>query len=81
MKLAASGELQFDLAGTAPHRTDHNLHVMPQLGHELQQLGLADTAELPARDAGDLGLVDFEQRGGPLLRQTPREGGDSGAVQ
>ena len=48
---AESGELEFDLAGTAAHRADDDLDVVAELGHQFQQLGFADAAELAAGDA------------------------------
>src|SRR3546814_6841726 len=68
-----SVKLQFDLAGAAPHRADHDLHVMAQPGHQLQQFGLADAAKLAARDARNLGLVDPQQRSRIFLRQRSEE--------
>ena len=49
--VARSGELEFDLAGTAAHWTHDDLDVVTQLRHQFQQLGFADAAELPAGDA------------------------------
>ena len=48
-----SVKLQFDLAGAAPHRADHDLHVLAQPGHQLQQFGLADAAKLAARPSAN----------------------------
>ena len=45
-----SGELKLDLAGTAAHRADDDLDVVAELGHQFQQLGFADAAELAAGD-------------------------------
>ena len=44
-------KLKFDLASAAEHRADHDLHIVPQPGYQLQQFGFADAAELTACDA------------------------------
>jgi hypothetical protein len=64
--------LEFDLCGAAAHRTHDDLDVVTDAGHQFQQLGFADAAELAAGDAGDLGLVDTQQLGGVLLGQPDR---------
>ena len=46
-----SGELELDLAGTSAHRAHDDLDVVAELGHQFQQLGFADAAELAAGDA------------------------------
>jgi hypothetical protein len=60
-----------------------DLHVVAQFGHQLQQLGLTDATELPARDAGDLGLIDTQQLGCALLGQLnlrPAQPADAASV-
>jgi hypothetical protein len=46
-----SSKFKFDLASAPPHRAYNDLDVVPQLRHQLQQLGFADTTELAAGDA------------------------------
>ena len=49
--LDGSRQLKLNLAGAAVHRADDDLHVVAELGHQFQQLGFADAAELTAGDA------------------------------
>ena len=49
--LNKSGELQFDFTGAAAHGSHDDFHVVTKLGHQLQQLGFADTAKLSSGDA------------------------------
>jgi hypothetical protein len=46
-----SGELELDLAGASAHWADDDLDVVAQLGHQFEELGFADAAELAAGDA------------------------------
>ena len=47
-------ELQLDLAGAPTHGTNDDFDVVAQLRHQFQQLGFADTAELPSGNARHL---------------------------
>ncbi len=59
-----SSKLQLDPAWPASHRADHDVHAMPQLCHQLQQLGFADTSKLAPCDARDFRLINPQLRGG-----------------